>query len=487
MNFQTALLDVRQMGEADRLTVASGKTVIELMENAGSAVAREIEKRWSVRPVIVLCGPGNNGGDGFVTARHLSEIGWPVDIALLGSGDQLTDAARHHAELWHGTVEPLTPAALEGAELVVDAIFGAGLSRALQGSSLETLAVAARLKLPIVAIDVPSGVMGDTGEALGAVASVLTVTFFRKKPGHLLLPGKLLCGEVVVADIGIPAAVIEQIAPDTFENHPCLWIGNLPRPQDGGNKYSRGHALISGGYPMTGAARMAARAAARTGAGLTTIAVSSLALPVYAAALTSIMVQPLAVPEDFECLLDDGRYKAFLIGPGAGTGEETRARVLAMLETGRPTVLDADALTAFADDPPTLDRAITGSCVLTPHDGEFHRLFDSSGDKLTRTRVAARRCGAIIILKGSDTVITARDGRAVINSNAPPTLATAGSGDVLSGIVLGLLAQGMDPFLAASAAVWLHGAAASEFGPGLIAEDLPDLLPIVFRRLYEQK
>ena len=484
MNVQTALLDVRRMDEADRLTVASGKTVIELMENAGSAVAHAIEKRWSARPAIVLCGPGNNGGDGFVTARHLSEAGWSVRVALLGSQDHLTGAARHHADLWRGTVEPLTPAVLDGAELVVDAIFGAGLSRALEESSVETLAAAARSKLPIVAIDVPSGLMGDTGEVLGAVASVLTVTFFRKKPGHLLLPGRLLCGEVVVADIGISSSVLEQISPNTFENDPCLWIGDLPRPQDNGNKYSRGHALISGGYPMTGAVRMAARAAARAGAGLTTIAVSSLALPVYAAALTSIMVQPLAVPEDFDCLLDDAHYKAFLIGPGAGTGEETRSRVLAMLETGRPTVLDADALTTFADDPPTLDQAITGPCVLTPHDGEFKRLFDPSGDKLTRTRVAARRSGATIILKGSDTVITAPDGRSVINSNAPPTLATACSGDVLSGIVLGLLAQGMDSFLAASAAVWLHGAAATEFGPGLIAEDLPDLLPGVFRRLY---
>jgi NAD(P)H-hydrate epimerase len=487
MNFQTALLGVRQMGEADRLTVASGKTVIELMENAGSAVAHEIVKRWSARPVIVLCGPGNNGGDGFVTARHLSEKGWSVRVALLGSLDHLTGAARHQAELWRGEVQLLVPDVLDGAELVVDALFGAGLGRALDGPVAEILSAAACRRLPIVAIDIPSGLMGDTGEALGAVASVLTVTFFRKKPGHLLLPGRLLCGEVVVADIGIPSSVLEQIPPNTFENDPCLWIGNLPRPQDLGNKYNRGHALISGGYPMTGAARMSASAAARVGAGLTTIAVSSVALPVYAAALTSIMVQPLAVPEDFECLLDDAHYKAFLIGPGAGTGEETRARVLAMLETGRPTVLDADALTTFADDPLTLDQAITGPCVLTPHDGEFKRLFDPSGDKLTRTRVAARRSGGIIILKGSDTVITAPDGRSVINSNAPPTLATAGSGDVLSGIVLGLLAQGMEPFLAASAAVWLHGAAANEFGPGLIAEDLPDLLPVVLRCLYEQK
>ena len=475
------------MGEADRLTVAAGTPAIVLMENAGKAVAREIELRWSARPVIVLCGPGNNGGDGFVAARHLSEAGWSVRVALLGPRDHLTGTARHHAELWRGDVQPLVPDVLAGAELVVDAIFGAGLSRVLEGSSKETLAAAARRGLLIIAIDVPSGLMGDTGEALGAVAAVLTVTFFRKKPGHLLLPGRLLCGEVVVADIGIPSSVLDQIVPDTFENDPQLWIAKLPRPRDGGNKYTRGHALISGGYPMTGAARMAARAAARAGAGLTTIAVASIALPVYAAALTSIMVQPLAAQEDFDCLLDDIRYTAFLIGPGAGTGEETRSRVLAMLETGRPTVLDADALTTFADDPPTLDHAITGPCVLTPHDGEFHRLFDPSGDKLTRTRVAARRCGAIIILKGSDTVITAPDGRSVINSNAPPTLATAGSGDVLSGIVLGLLAQGMAPFLAASAAVWLHGAAAPEFGPGLIAEDLPDLLPIIFRRLYEQK
>jgi NAD(P)H-hydrate epimerase len=487
MNLDTALLNVQQMGEADRLTGAAGKPVIELMENAGSVVAREIEKRWSARPVIVLCGPGNNGGDGFVAARHLSETGWPVRIALLGPRDRLVGAASHHAELWGGAIEPLTPAVLDGAELVVDALFGAGLSRALEGAAAETLAAAASRRLPLVAIDVPSGLMGDTGEALGAVASVLTVTFFRKKPGHLLLPGRSLCGEVVVADIGTPASVIEQVAPDTFENDPLLWLSELPRPHDGCNKYTRGHALIAGGYPMTGAARMAARAAARTGAGLTTIAVPEIALPIYATALTSIMVRPIAAPEDFQLLLDDRRFTAFLIGPGAGTGDETCARVQAMMESGRPAVLDADALTAFQDDPNLLCRAVAGSCVLTPHDGEFRRLFDPNGDKLTRTRAAARRSGAIIILKGSDTVIAAPDGRAIINTNAPPTLATAGSGDVLSGIVLGLLAQGMNPFLASAAAVWLHGAAAAEFGPCLIAEDLPDLLPGVFRRLYGQK
>jgi NAD(P)H-hydrate epimerase len=380
-------------------------------------------------------------------------------------------------------IEAMSPAVLDQAELVVDAIFGAGLSRTLGGAAAETLGVAADRRLPIIAIDVPSGVMGDTGEALGAVAAMLTITFFRKKPGHLLLPGRSLCGELVVADIGIASSTLEQVTPDTFENDSGLWLAEFPRPQDNVNKYTRGHALIVGGYPMTGAARMAARAAARAGAGLTTVAVPEMAVPVYAAALTSIMVKPLAGLETFNSLLQDQRFSAVLMGPGAGIGEETRAWVLALLATGRPTVLDADALTVFAEDPSALERAIVGPCVLTPHDGEFRRLFESKGDKLTRTRAAAHRSGAVVVLKGSDTVIAAPDGRAVINTNAPPTLATAGSGDVLGGMVLGLLAQGMDPFLAAVAAVWMHGAAAIEFGPGLLAEDLPDMLPRVLRRL----
>ena len=486
MSGQTALLRVGQMAEADRLTVAAGTSAVEMMALAGGAVAREILQRSKVRAVLVLCGPGNNGGDGFVAARYLADAGWPVRIAMLGSRDRLKGAARHHADLWHGSIEPLTAASLDGAELVVDAIFGAGLSRALEGPALDMLAAVAARKLPIVAIDVPSGLMRDTGEVLGAVTASLTVTFFRKKPGHLLLPGKSLCGELVVADIGTPASVLDQIVPDTFENDPCLWVRHLPQLHAGENKYNRGHALISSGYPMTGAARMAARAAARSGAGLTTIAVPEIALPIYAEALTSIMVQPLAKPEDFVRLLDDTRISAMLIGPGAGTGDATRDRVLSILRTRPPAVLDEDAITAFKGERVALDQAIVGPCVLTPHDGEFRRLFDSSGDKLTRTRAAARGSGAVIVLKGSDTVIAAPDGRAVINSNAPPTLATAGAGDVLGGIVLGLLAQGMEAFHAATAAVWLHGAAASAFGLGLMAEDLPDLLPEVFRRLHDE-
>jgi NAD(P)H-hydrate epimerase len=484
MNFATALLTASEMGEADRLTVEAGTSVAKLMENAGRGVAEEISRRWSARRVTVLCGPGNNGGDGFVAARCLDDAGWNVRVALLGSPDKLVGAARDHADKWRGTIESVNLDAIDAAELIVDALFGAGLSRPLEGAAKTTLAAVAERGIPVVAVDIPSGVQGDTGENLGGVAAVLTVTCFRKKPGHVLLPGRDLCGELVVTGIGTPENVLDEIRPNTFENDPRLWLAKLPRPGDGGNKYTRGHALIMGGYPMTGAARMAARAAARAGAGLTTIAVSEVALPIYAGALTSIMVQPLAAPGDFDALLRDPRVTGFLIGPGAGVGETTRTRTRAILATRRATLIDADAITAFQDEQAALMNAIGGPCVMTPHEGEFARIFDPSGDKLARTRRAAARSGAVIVLKGSDTVIAAPDGRAIINTNAPPTLATAGSGDVLSGIALGLLTQGMEPILAAAAAVWLHGAAAREFGPGLIAEDLPDLLPGVLRRLF---
>jgi len=486
MNPRSAILTVRQMGEADRLTIAAGTSGQALMENAGAAVAHAILARHRPGPVTILCGPGNNGGDGFVAARHLAEAGWPVRLALLGARDHLKGEARYHAAQWRGDVSPLAPAALDGAALIVDAIFGAGLSRALSGPAAETLAAAAQTGAPIVAIDIPSGIMGDTGESLGAVAAALTVTYFRKTPGHLLLPGRPLCGEIVVANIGTPDSVLDTISPDTFENAPSLWLPQFPQRTDAGNKYTSGHALISGGYPMTGAARMAARAAARAGAGLTTIAVPQAALPVYATALTSIMVHPLAAPADLAYLLADHRVTAFLIGPGAGVSEETRSRALAMLATTRATLLDADAITSFQANPAALFSAISGPCVMTPHEGEFKRVFDPKGDKLLRTRAAARLSGAVIVLKGADTVIAAPDGNAIINANAPPTLATAGAGDVLSGIILGLLAQNMPPFLAAAAGVWLHGAAAAAFGPGLLAEDLPDLLPGVLRELIHR-
>lgn len=494
LSCSAALLTTDQMAQADRVTIASGTPGPLLMERAGHAVAQAVMQRWAPRPVLVLCGPGNNGGDGYVVARRLAEADWPVRVAALVPRENLVGDAAHHAALWRGPIEPLTPTALDGAALVVDALFGAGLSRTLEGAALQTLTAAAARKMTIIAIDVPSGVMGDNGTNMGAVPSQLTVTFFRKKPGHLLQPGKGLCGEILVADIGTPASVFDQIKVNTFENDPVLWMDALPGLQPQSNKYTRGHALVWGGWPMTGAARLAARAAARVGAGLTTVAVPEAALTVYATALTSVMVKPIGRPEDLDALLGDSRYCGLLIGPGAGVDPETRARVLAMLHTGRAIVLDADALSTFKDDPQTLFTSLackrSGGCVITPHEGEFRRLFegaiDMRGDKLNRARAAAAETGAIVVLKGSDTVIAAPDGRAVVNANAPPTLATAGTGDVLAGMVLGLLTQGMDPFLAAAAAVWLHGAAAAHFGPGLMAEDLPDRLPAVLRRLSRQ-
>jgi hydroxyethylthiazole kinase-like uncharacterized protein yjeF len=479
------VLTVAQMARADELTIASGTSGKALMQNAGRAVAREIASRFTPRRVAILCGPGNNGGDGFVIARELAAANWSVRVALLGERDGLCGDAQAHAQLWQGEVCGVSPEAIEGAQLIVDALFGSGLNRPLDDALRSLLSAAQSSGVPVVAVDVPSGVMGDTGASQGAAAATCTVTFARKKIAHLLLPARDLCGDIVVADIGIPAAIIGQLAVRTWENAPTLWREQLPQTHPAGNKYSRGHALLLGGYPTTGAARMAARAAARMGAGLTTIAVPEAALPVYAAALTSIMVQPIGQEADLDRLLDDRRYTGLLIGPGAGVNATTHARTLSLLGARRATVLDADAMTVFSKAPQELFDAIRSPCVMTPHDGEFARLFDTEGDKLTRARNAAARSGAVIVLKGRDTVIAAPDGRAVINSNAPPTLATAGSGDVLGGLILGLLTQGMDAFFAAAAGVWLHGAAADVFGVGLLAEDLPDLIPVVLKRLLQ--
>jgi NAD(P)H-hydrate epimerase len=480
-----ALLSPGEMARADRAAIAAGVSGAALMEAAGSAVAAAAMRRWRPGACAVLCGPGNNGGDGFVAARHLAAAGWRVRLGLLGARAALRGDAAHHAALWTGAVEPLSPALLDGADLVVDAIFGAGLARPLDGAAKEVVEALGAGRCPSLAVDVPSGLDGATGEVRGACAKAeVTVTFFCKKPGHLLLPGRELCGTLELAEIGIPASVLGAIAPRTHENGPALWLASYPWPTAEGHKYKRGHALAFGGAVMTGAARLGARAAARMGAGLVTVAAPEKAWPVYAASLTGVIVQPVAGASEFAALVADPRRDAVLIGPGAGTGPETRAAVLAALGARRAAVLDADALTVFAADSAALFAAIASPVVLTPHEGEFARLFgDLKGDKLARARAAAARSGAVLILKGNDTVIAAPDGRAAINANAPPDLATAGSGDVLAGMVLGLLAQGVEPYCAAASAVWLHGEAARAFGPGLVAEDIVESLPRVLRRL----
>ncbi len=479
-----ALLSVEETYQADALATAGGVPGVELMEAAGGAVANAICQRWEQQPIAVLCGPGSNGGDGFVVARLLRESGWPVRLALLGSLEKLTGDAAVNAKRWQGTVAELKTDILEGHRLVVDALFGAGLTRPLEGAAKTVIDAVNARKMDCVAIDIPSGVDGNTGEVLGAAPqATLTITFFRAKPGHFLLPGRIFCGDVEIADIGIPQSVLESMAPKTFVNDPSWWRHLYPRPKAEDNKYSRGHLVVMGGAEMTGAARLAARAARRAGAGLVTIAAPSEAFAIYAAGDPGTLVKPIADDAEFEDFLSDPRRNAVLVGPGAGINEQTRRRILTALQVEKACLLDADALTVFQDAPQHLFEAIHSPCLLTPHEGEFRRLFASDGGKLSRVRAAAKQSGAVIVLKGADTVIAAPDGRAVIDATAPPDLATAGTGDVLAGIAAGLMTQGMDIFDAACAAVWLHGKAAAAFGPGLIAEDLPEAVPRIIAEL----
>lgn len=463
------------MGRADSLAIAGGIPGPVLMERAGLAIADAICLRWPVRPVAVLCGPGNNGGDGFVVARLLAERGWPVRLGLLGKSEALKGDAAHHAGLWTGAVEPLSVDLLEGAELAVDAVFGAGLSRPVEGLPAEVLRAVA---CPLVAVDIPSGIDGATGEVQGyAPQAAVTVTFFRLKPGHLLYPGRGLCGETLLAGIGIPANVLAEIGPHTYENKPGLW--RLPGLAAETHKYRRGHCLVVAGV-MAGAARLSAHAALRTGAGLVSVAVRPEGMGELSAAPAAVILRRCADLPAFAAMAAEPRVASIVIGPGAGPDGRTRRRVLAALAAGKPCLLDADALTAFAEEPERLlaATATAGKAVLTPHEGEFARVFPNiKGGRLGRARQAATAAGAVVLLKGPDTVIAAPDGRAAINANAPSWLGTAGSGDVLSGIIGGLLAQGMAPFEAVCAGAWLHGRAAQEFGHGMIADDLADALP----------
>jgi hydroxyethylthiazole kinase-like uncharacterized protein yjeF len=492
------LLTPNEMAECDRLTIAGGIAGIALMDKAGRAVADAVARHPLGTRVVVVAGPGNNGGDGFVAARVLAERGYPVTMLLLGEISALNGDAAAAAKLWKRPVEPARPEALAGAGVIVDALFGAGLNRAVEGQARTLIEAMNASGAPIVAVDLPSGINGASGAVMGAAVKAReSITFFRRKPGHLLLPGRLHAGAVRVADIGIPESVLERVRANTFANGPALWGSAFPIPRLDGHKYSRGHAVVvSGEVSFTGAARLAARGALRAGAGLVTLATPRAALLVNAIASLAVMVRAADGAAELRELLADKRLNAVALGPGLGVGALTRDLVAAALDGVRAVVLDADALTSFAEEPDTLFAAIAARpgrpVVLTPHQGEFGRLFKKPAQeadntsKLTLARSAARASGAIVLLKGADTVIATPDGQAAINENAPAWLATAGAGDVLAGMVAGLLAQGMPAFAAACAAAWLHGEAASEAGPGLISEDLPDKFPAVYRRLFEE-
>jgi ADP-dependent NAD(P)H-hydrate dehydratase / NAD(P)H-hydrate epimerase len=511
------LLTTHEMGQADRLAGEAGIPALDLMERAGRAVATaaiDLTRGPDTR-VAVLCGPGNNGGDGFVAARLLRDQGFDVRVFLLGDKSDLKGDAAEMARRWPLPIRPASPDALQSMHLVIDALFGAGLARPLEGDGAELVKAVNESGIRVLSVDVPSGVDGTSGEVRGvAIHARRTITFFRKKPGHVLMPGRSLCGETIVVDIGIPERVLETIKPSLHENEPAQWRGEFPWPADGHHKYDRGHAVVVAGPPLqTGATRLAARGALRAGAGLVTLVGSAASATVMSTQITSIMVRAAAGATALSEILSDTRKNAVLIGPGASVGPETVKDVLAVLASSAAVVLDADALTSFASEdeggrsdggmgflarngerrhtPEGLFSAIksrSAPVVLTPHEGEFKRLFgELQGSKVDRTREAARRSGAVVLLKGSDTVIATPGGNAAINSNGSAWLATAGSGDVLGGIIAGLLAQHMPAFEAACAGCWLHGAAARHFGPGLISEDLPDLLPGVLRGLFENQ
>lgn len=461
------LLTPRETAEADRIAAGQGIPVARLMDAAGRAVARAAARRFGPCRTLVLCGLGNNGGDGYAAARLLAEQGWPVTVAALAP-PRAGSAAEAMARRWRGPNVPLGAAEVRRAALVVDALFGAGLTRPLPDEAADALAAAGR----VLAVDVPSGLDGATGQALGRVrAADLTITFFRRKPGHLLLPGRDLCGEVLLADIGLPGSVLDGMSVRAWRNGPAQW--RLPRFDRESHKYTRGHATVLGGPAMTGAARLAAAGARGVGAGLVTIAAEGAGDIYRASAEAGVIVSDAPLDE----LVHDDRRRAWVCGPGLGP-ERARAELPKLVAAGRQVVADADALGAHAGDP----EALRGCAVLTPHAGEFAKLFgpmcDSGGeDRLAAVRAAAKRVGAVVLLKGADTCVAGPDGRVLVNDSAPPWLATAGAGDVLAGIVAGLLAQGMDPWAAAGAAAWLHGRAAALHGPGLLAEALAPMLP----------
>lgn len=471
------IVTVAQMAAIDAAAARIGTPTRTLMENAGAAVADVIAKRLEPRRTAVLCGPGANGGDGWVAARRLRDNGWPVWVETLAPRDALRGDAADAAAAWQGETY-----AVGGdnppADLFVDALFGAGLSRPLEREA-ERLARALPAER-VVAIDIPSGIEGDSGKPLGEAhfQAALTVTFVRKKLAHVLYPGRAHCGEIVLADIGVPAGAVEEQGIMLWENDASLW--SLPWPGPEAHKHARGHVIVaSGGQAHSGAARLAARAALRAGAGLVTVASPPDAIPENAAQLTAVMVSTAADEADFALLAH--KAACAVIGPGFGLTDRHHEKLRAALDATQrcPLVLDADALTLLSP----ITEGFRPHDVLTPHLGEFRRAFpgllSNSRNRVEAARAAAAYARCVVLLKGPDTVVAEPGGRAVVSRGGTPFLATAGSGDVLAGLIAALIAQGMQSFEAACAAQWLHCACAERVGAGLIAEDLSERLPDV--------
>lgn len=497
MTSKIELLSNEEMQQADRLTIDSGTSGLELMTRAGAAIAELVQRLVGAKAVIhVVCGPGNNGGDGFIAAKILRDQGFHVVVGCLVNINALQGDAALAALYWGGPILDADAINLDRADLIVDALFGSGLSRPPEGVAKAIIERINAAQCLILSVDVPSGLDGNTGHAEGCcIKAHHTITFARFKPGHFLLPGKTLCGMLHLADIHISDLVIAGLSPQTFQNQQLLWQHQFPQPLQEGHKYFRGHALmISGPAFQTGAIRLAARGALRIGAGLVTIAAPFKAIPEHASQLNAIMLKGFKGSNGLAELLKDSRLNAVCMGPGLGHGPSTRELVKVALNTGRQVVLDADALTSFAGDAQALaDLKGDARLVITPHEGEFAKLFQGhsniseqitkAGSKLEIARLAAHMLQCIVVLKGADTVIASPDGRAAINATGTPYLATAGSGDVLAGFITGLMAQNMPSFEAACAGVYIHGLAGEAVGAGLISEDLPEQMPKIMAGL----
>jgi NAD(P)H-hydrate epimerase len=489
------VLTASEMRAAERAGFARGLPSFEAMRRAGVAVAEAIVARWpagACGEVHVLCGPGNNGGDGFIAAEALRAAGYRVVLHAVRTRAEYAGDAAHAASLWRGDVRPPDPdaiSALDETAIVVDALFGIGLDRALQGEVARLIEAVNGARAKVVAVDIASGVHADDGRIMGvAVDADLTVTFNWRKRGHLLQPGAARCGAVLVADAGFEDADLLAANPSCRLNAPALWSSSYPLPKPTDHKYQRGHAIIAGGGVMTGAARLAARAARRVGVGLLTLAVPPEAWPIYAADQPGAIVRPVGDLAAFAAIAGDERISALLVGSGLEPGDDTAELVRTCIALGRPTVIDGGGLTIMAGT--DILSAGHADLVLTPHEGEFGRLYPdlvARASKVDRALEAARRSGCIVVLKGADTVIAAPDGASIVSDGAPPTLATAGSGDVLAGIITGLLGLGLRPFQAAAMGVWLHARAAEGCDLGLIAEDLPDRLPAALAKALAQK
>lgn len=474
------LIDPAGMSQIDASAIDSGIPISALMERAGQAVAASALKHYpQAQRFVVLCGIGNNGGDGFVAARALKESGADVALYVLGDVATLKGAARQAFGLLDMSPQPLHAYQPLNGDVVIDAIFGAGLSRDVPAGVASVIDAVAQASIPVIAVDLPSGLCGRRGVPLGrAFKAALTVTFVARKPGHVLMPGRSLCGELEVFDIGIPRRIVETHSTSVVENHPALWAAALAGPGEETHKFKRGHLTVfSGPAHATGAARMAAMAGFRAGAGIVSIAAPQDALGVLSTTLTAAMLSPVETDEELEAWMSDKRHATYILGPGFGDLARARRFVAALKH--KALVLDADGITAFKQAPESLFDlfATDAPRILTPHEGEFGRLFphiaaDGALSKIEKAQAAATLSNAVVVYKGADTVIAAPDGRAAVNTNAPSYLATAGSGDVLAGIAGGLLAQQVPAFEAAAAAVWLHGEAAQRLGPGLTAEDL---------------